>query len=1027
MSERSRPRCLYAVLNVAQDVDDKQLKRGYRKAALEWHPDKNQHREEEATQRFQEIQHAYETLKNPQERQWYDDHRESILRGVPAGGGGGGAGGRRSGGGGGGDVINLTKYFFGNAYSGYGMDAKGFYAVFAKVFNELDALEKSAFGALKRERARNAKEKKRKSKAARADEEYVPYPPFGDGDASSAEVMEFYTAAWSGFTSKRKFAFADPHNPSDADGRQVRRLMQKENKAARAKARRAYNEQVRSLVDYAKRRDKRLPAAEKWYRAMRTAERDEKKAKRAARAEEEHRRRQKEMGDMLRQIRIDEIEAAAAAAELEGEEGGSDDGRDAPHSTFAAAGIDAELDAASTESEVSSSEEEPAPVFACELCRKRFGSPAQLTNHERSKKHVAQVERLRKQLLKEERDAARAAAKAAKAAGAELKPDGGSEEDYDDEEYEAIPTAPKRRETKKQKKARQKREAMQRRMEGGDGGGGGNSSDEESSERRRDAAAAEEGGGVDDALAASIAQAAGWITAIPLVDLSQADLCIWLRASGLNVFAKAVEERQPPACVGCAVWLSAAILAHPAFGLKDIRRREVGKKPQQRKLLKAVLEARANGVLLSVLGRSATELEQTQAKAREGGGGGSSESGAVVAAVAVAAAAAAAATTTTAAAARVGVAESESRVPKKAKKKKETKKEKRKRLKFEANQTKRFASLKSETAGPVVPKKKGGPAAAAAAAAAAAKEEEDAMAGFGVAEEDPIAKKKRLTKISRSCSKLLRHKALEQNLHIRTDGYVELNHLLPKLGRPRPSIDDIELLVASCEKQRFALSSSEPGMKGRLHMRCNQGHSYPDGTIDPEKLLVRIDAARVPTTVVHGTSRASWALIEASGGLNRMERNHIHFAIGLPGDSGVISGMRRKSEVLVYVNVAKAMADGAIVFYTSANGVVLTAGDASGTLALDYVSRVVDARSGDMLFKNDGEAGAEAAGEEEEEEYEIVSSTFTDNEGASAAAPPPPGAGAKKCRCATCGASFPSKTKLFKHIKQYGHAQLKVH
>jgi DnaJ family protein A protein 5 len=316
-----KPRCLYEVLGCPQDADEKAVKRAYRKAALEWHPDKNAHREEEATQRFQEIQHAYDVLKDPHERQWYDDHRDSILRGTDraSGGGGGGGGGARSG-----DSINLAKFFFGNAFRGYHAGPDGFYAVFHGCFTQLDELEKSAFYAAQRSKTRAAARRSKsaaKSASADGDAAYDCYARFGAEDASNDAVMEFYSS-WQNFSSKRTFAFADPHNPADADGRQVRRLMEKENKAARGKARRAYNDQVRSLIDYIKRRDKRLPAAEKWFAERRRAQQAEVKAKRKATAAAEHRRRQKEMGDMLRQIRLDELEAM----ELEGSDDGSDGG-----------------------------------------------------------------------------------------------------------------------------------------------------------------------------------------------------------------------------------------------------------------------------------------------------------------------------------------------------------------------------------------------------------------------------------------------------------------------------------------------------------------------------------------------------------------------------------------------------------------------------------------------------------------------------------------------------------------------------
>jgi RNA:NAD 2'-phosphotransferase (TPT1/KptA family) len=46
-----------------------------------------------------------------------------------------------------------------------------------------------------------------------------------------------------------------------------------------------------------------------------------------------------------------------------------------------------------------------------------------------------------------------------------------------------------------------------------------------------------------------------------------------------------------------------------------------------------------------------------------------------------------------------------------------------------------------------------------------------------------------------------------------------------------------------------------------------------------EKIL---DASKYPV-VVHGTYLNCWESIKKSG-LNKMKRNHIHFAIGYPGD-----------------------------------------------------------------------------------------------------------------------------------------------
>lgn len=73
--------CYYDVLEVGRDADDDTLKKSYRKKALQWHPDKNIANEVAAKQKFQLIQQAWEVLSDPQERAWYDKHRDQILKG----------------------------------------------------------------------------------------------------------------------------------------------------------------------------------------------------------------------------------------------------------------------------------------------------------------------------------------------------------------------------------------------------------------------------------------------------------------------------------------------------------------------------------------------------------------------------------------------------------------------------------------------------------------------------------------------------------------------------------------------------------------------------------------------------------------------------------------------------------------------------------------------------------------------------------------------------------------------------------
>jgi curved DNA-binding protein len=61
----------YKILGVDRDADLKDIKRAYRKLALEYHPDKNPDNKQ-AEERFKEINEAYEVLGDPEKRAKYD-------------------------------------------------------------------------------------------------------------------------------------------------------------------------------------------------------------------------------------------------------------------------------------------------------------------------------------------------------------------------------------------------------------------------------------------------------------------------------------------------------------------------------------------------------------------------------------------------------------------------------------------------------------------------------------------------------------------------------------------------------------------------------------------------------------------------------------------------------------------------------------------------------------------------------------------------------------------------------------------
>ncbi|MFM2141261.1 MAG: hypothetical protein RLZZ25_1526 [Gemmatimonadota bacterium] len=77
---------LYTTLGVEKTASDDDIKKAYRKLAMQYHPDRNGG-SKEAEERFKEVTEAYDVLRDPQKRAAYDRYGEAGLRG---GGGGGG-------------------------------------------------------------------------------------------------------------------------------------------------------------------------------------------------------------------------------------------------------------------------------------------------------------------------------------------------------------------------------------------------------------------------------------------------------------------------------------------------------------------------------------------------------------------------------------------------------------------------------------------------------------------------------------------------------------------------------------------------------------------------------------------------------------------------------------------------------------------------------------------------------------------------------------------------------------------------
>jgi molecular chaperone DnaJ len=76
---------LYQVLGVPRTASEAEIKKAYRKLAMEFHPDRN-NGDKAAEEKFKEITEAYDVLRDSEKRAAYDRYGEAALRGGARGG-----------------------------------------------------------------------------------------------------------------------------------------------------------------------------------------------------------------------------------------------------------------------------------------------------------------------------------------------------------------------------------------------------------------------------------------------------------------------------------------------------------------------------------------------------------------------------------------------------------------------------------------------------------------------------------------------------------------------------------------------------------------------------------------------------------------------------------------------------------------------------------------------------------------------------------------------------------------------------
>ena len=76
----------YEILEVTKTATVEEIKKAYRKQAIQYHPDKNPG-DKEAEEKFKEAAEAYDVLSNPEKRSRYDQFGHAGVSGAAGNGG----------------------------------------------------------------------------------------------------------------------------------------------------------------------------------------------------------------------------------------------------------------------------------------------------------------------------------------------------------------------------------------------------------------------------------------------------------------------------------------------------------------------------------------------------------------------------------------------------------------------------------------------------------------------------------------------------------------------------------------------------------------------------------------------------------------------------------------------------------------------------------------------------------------------------------------------------------------------------
>lgn len=245
-------------------------------------------------------------------------------------------------------MKHLAPFFDASIWSGYGDDENSFFTIYRNLFARL-AHDESFYN---------------DTPLPSFGYPTWPWVPAAKGEEMTA-ARTFYNF-WTNFATGKEFEWMEVWDLSTAPDRRVRRIMERDNKKAREDARREYNETVRSLALFIRKRDPRYKA------------------------------------HLARQAEANQAKASGSSTPRNAD--GSRTASDPAKAFVAQSWQDVEPSSQDDDIDWAVAENEDEEQWECVACGKSFRSEAAWNSHERSKKHLKEVERLKREMAEDDEE-----------------------------------------------------------------------------------------------------------------------------------------------------------------------------------------------------------------------------------------------------------------------------------------------------------------------------------------------------------------------------------------------------------------------------------------------------------------------------------------------------------------------------------------------------------------------------------------------------------------------------------------------